>query len=119
VYRLLLRGLHGYSLLYAISRRMSSPRGDKNSQGRGGRRLWGDGAPQWSAAEQVPLGYDVPSARRCHSHRLTKIQQRGRLRLWSAGALQATAGGFGYTSGKEVEPCVLLFTLVLIQLPSL
>ena len=29
VYRLLLRGLHGYSLLYAISRPVSSPRGDK------------------------------------------------------------------------------------------
>ena len=27
VYRLLLRGLHGYSLLYAISRPVSSPRG--------------------------------------------------------------------------------------------
>ena len=23
----------------------------------------GDGVPQWSAAEQMPLGYDVPSAR--------------------------------------------------------
>ena len=29
VYRLLLRGLHGYSLLYAISRPVSSPRADK------------------------------------------------------------------------------------------
>ena len=28
----------------------------------------GDGVLQWSAAEQMPLGYDVPSARqRCHS----------------------------------------------------
>ena len=27
----------------------------------------GDGVPQWSAAEQMPLGYDVPSARRCRA----------------------------------------------------
>ena len=29
----------------------------------------GDGVPQWSAAEQMPLGYDVPSARRCRAGR--------------------------------------------------
>ena len=29
----------------------------------------GDGVPQWSAAEQMPLGYDVPSARRCRAVR--------------------------------------------------
>ena len=27
----------------------------------------GDGVLQWSAAEQMPLGYDVPSARRCRA----------------------------------------------------
>ena len=27
----------------------------------------GDGVPQWSAAEQMPLGYDVPSARQCRA----------------------------------------------------
>ena len=29
----------------------------------------GDGVLQWSAAEQMPLGYDVPSARRCRAGR--------------------------------------------------
>ena len=29
----------------------------------------GDGVPQWSAAEQMPLGSDVPSARRCRAGR--------------------------------------------------
>ena len=48
------------------------------------------------------VGADDPvrprSPRRRHSCMLTKIRQSGRLHLWSAGALQATAGGFGYTS---------------------
>ena len=35
-------------------------------------RSVGDGVLQWSAAEQMPLGYDVPSARqRCHSEPVT------------------------------------------------
>ena len=29
----------------------------------------GDGVLPWSAAEQMPLGYDVPSARRCRAAR--------------------------------------------------
>ena len=56
VYRLLLRGLHGYSLLYAISRPVSSPRADKI-------RGWGllpvgDGVPD------VPYGTPPITARR-------------------------------------------------------
>ena len=44
----------------------------------------GDGVLPWSEAEQMPLGYDVPSARqRCHSEPVTvslaweSVSQRG------------------------------------------
>ena len=95
VYRLLLRGLHGYPLLYAISRPVSSLRADKILG-------WGLLPVGGRRPRRPVVGADDPvrprSPRRRHSHMLTKIRQSGRLHLWSAGALQATAGGFGYTS---------------------
>ena len=73
----------------------------------------GDGVLPWSAAEQMPLGYDVPSARRCRAARppLGGGCRRSRLRERKPCGISPSASASRChlprrgRQGESVSPC--------------